>query len=275
MGDDYDLYEPSAEKERAPDPKVNQARAALEGFFRQHRSEVFYERQLELIFERQFFHWITRKALYELHDSKQLSLEQVPLNDAVSIKFYRPRTHRFWKRQATEIARLVRAFSNPAFTKALGQHGELMFDAALPRSGFMPKAKNVTTYEGKTWTETGHNLDRLFERDGVTYGVEIKNTLPYIDRQEMRTKLRMCRFFGIRPLFIVRMAPKSYIYEVRQHGGFTLVFQYQLYPHAHDSFAATVRNRLQIPVDCPAFIEDGTTQRFLRWHTNNTANQTL
>ena len=46
-------------------------------------------------------------------------------------------------------------------------------------------------------------------------------------------------------------------------------------PHAHDSFAATVRNRLQIPVDCPAFIEDGTTQRFLRWHTNNAANQTL
>jgi len=241
----------------------------LEEFFEQHSSEVFYERQLEIIFERQFFHWITRKALYELHDAGDLSLESQQLNETVSIKLYRHKRHRFWKRQAAEVTQLVRAFSAPPFIRALGLHGELMFDAALPSEGFMPKGKNITAYAGQTWTSTAHNLDRLFERDGVIYGAEIKNTLPYIPLKEMRTKITMCELFGIRPLFIVRMAPKSYIEEVRQHGGFTLVFQYQLYPHGSEGFASTVRERLKLPVDCPAAIAQGTIQRFARWHERN------
>jgi hypothetical protein len=100
----------------------------------------------------------------------------------------------------------------------------------------------------------------------VTYGLEIKNTLSYITRDEMRTKIQMCELFGIRPLFIVRMAPKSYIEEVRQRGGFTLVFKYQLYPHGHADLATQVRNRLLLPVDCPTAISEGTVQRFLKWH---------
>jgi hypothetical protein len=62
------------------------------------------------------------------------------------------------------------------------------------------------------------------------------------------------------------MAPKSYINEVQELGGFTLVFKYQLYPFAQKGFADEVREGLQIPVDCPVRIADGTVQRFLSWH---------
>ena len=47
------------------------------------------------------------------------------------------------------------------------------------------------------------NLDRVFERDGIPYGAEIKNTLAYIDRGELHVKLRMCFYLGLRPLFTV------------------------------------------------------------------------
>ena len=157
-------------------------------------------------------------------------------------------------------------FSAPAFTAGLGAQGELLFDAALPTVGFLPTGRKVRSYKEKEWRETEHDLDRVFERDGAAYGTEIKNTLKYIPRDELRVKTKMCEHLGLRPLFIVRAAPKSYINEVRLLGGFTLVFKYQLYPFGQKAFADQVRSSLQLPVDSPARIADGTVQRFLNWH---------
>ena len=132
--------------------------------------------------------------------------------------------------------------------------------------GFLPTARNVKTYKGKEWKETDQDLDRVFERDGIAYGAEIKNTLKYIPRHELTVKIKMCQHLGLRPLFIVRAAAKSYINEVRLLGGFTLVFKYQLYPFGQKLFADRVRESLRLPVDSPARIADGTVQRFLNWH---------
>lgn len=183
-----------------------------------------------------------------------------------SITIYRGKAHRYWRRQAQEIVGLVLQFSNESFTRALGRHGELMFDAALPTAGFLPNGRDVRSYGGKEWKETNHDLDRVCERDGVAYGIEIKNTLSYIEKEELDIKVRMCKYLGLRPLFIVRMAPKNYINGVWENGGYTLVFKHQLYPHGQESFASTVRECLQLPVDCPQRIADGTVNRFLTWH---------
>lgn len=264
---DYDeFWTDDEQSERAQDPKVDEAKIALEDFFEEHLENVFYERQLEVIFENKFFHWITSKALYELRTEGRLASDLQPLSTKTSIRFYRSNTHRFWKRQALQTKKLVLQFSNPTFTRALGNHGELLFDAALPVEEFMPRAKDVREFAGKRWTLTAHDLDRVFERDGIFYGTEIKNTLSYITQDELRTKLDMCSFFGIRPLFIVRMAPKSYIQTVRLRGGFTLIFKFQLYPHGAASLAKSVRESLNMPVDSPTRIAEGTIKRFLNWH---------
>ena len=95
----------------------------------------------------------------------------------------------------------------------------MLFEAALAGAEFKPVARKVRAYAGKTWTDTGHDLDRVFERDGIAYGAEIKNTLPYIPRYELEVKMKMCKHLGLRPLFIVRMAPKNYINDVQVAGG--------------------------------------------------------
>ena len=147
------------------------------------------------------------------------------------IRFYFAKGHRYWRRQAETIRKTVLRFSTPDFGHALGRHAESMFDAALPHFGFMPDGKKVTTYNGVRWMLSGHDLDRVYVRDGIAYGAEIKNKLDYIDPEELKVKLGMCRLFGIRPLFICRMAPKSYIYEINQAGGYSIIFKHQLYPH--------------------------------------------
>jgi hypothetical protein len=144
-----------------------------------------------------------------------------------------------------------------------------MFDAALPTAGFLPTGRKVRSYGTAEWTETKHDLDRVFERDGVAYGAEIKNTLSYMEREELEVKINMCRHLGLRPVFIVRMAPKTYVNDVAMAGGFTLIFKYQLYPFGQKAFADEVRARLGLPTDSPLRIEDGTVKRLLDWHVKN------
>lgn len=261
-----DIREDEEEEEQPPDPAVDRAKDTIRAFFDVERTNVFYKQQLEVIFEGDFFHWVTSRALSELAAEGHIAVEREELPGTGNISYYHATTHRYWRRQAQDVIALVTQFSAPAFTAGLGAQGELLFEAALPTAGFLPKGRKVRAHGGKEWSETEHDLDRVFERDGIAYGAEIKNTLKYIPRDELTVKMRMCKHLGLRPLFIVRAAAKSYINEVRLAGGFTLVFKYQLYPFGQKAFADTVREALRVPVDSPARIADGTVQRFLNWH---------
>jgi hypothetical protein len=161
-------------------------------------------------------------------------------------------------------------FSRPSFTSALGNQGELLADAGLARVGFIERARNVTEFNGARWAASKHNLDRVFEKDGVFYGAEIKNRLSYISQNEFQIKSRMCQVLKLKPLFIARMMPRSYIYELFQNKGFALIMKYQFYPLGHEDFAKEVRDRLRLPVDCPTRLADGTLQRLLEHHARST-----
>jgi hypothetical protein len=230
---DYDpAYEPDigeGEDERPRDPVVDQAKDAIRAFINKERANVFYKQQLEVIFEddvedengnrrRGFFHWVTSRALSELAAEGHIAAEREVLPGVGAIVLYHATMHRYWRRQAQDVIALVSQFSAPAFTAGLGAQGELMFDAALASVGFLPTAREVKAHRGKEWKGTEHDLDRVFSRDGVSYGAEIKNTLKYIPRNELTVKIKMCQHLGLRPLFIVRAAAKSYINEVRLLG---------------------------------------------------------
>jgi hypothetical protein len=257
--------EPEEEEvERPRDPKTDEAKEKVRELIEKDRDRVFYQRQIEVLLEKELFHWITVRALVELSEEGAVKTELVPFGSrGAKIRFFWHPGRRYWRREAGRIGKLVLEFSR--LGRSIGMHGETMFDAALPRFGFMPTGWNVREYKGKKWTETGHDLDRVFERDGIAYGAEIKNRLDYIPREDMYLKMEICKVLGLKPLFIVRMAPKSYIEEVRLEGGFTLVFKYQLYPQGHEELVERVREELGLPVDCPTRIYDGTVLRFLHW----------
>jgi hypothetical protein len=267
--DDYELSDiVEAEHEAKPrDSKVDEAKGVLlSDVFHPSSDAVLYGQQIETLYEEKYFHWITARALNELAKEGKVRSTLLPLGTGTTIRFYAASKNRYFTRAANKKIKLVQEFADPAFTEALGRQGEIMFQAALPSVGFIPTASKVRSYKGAAWTATQHDLDFVFERDGVAYGAEIKNTLPYIPGKELAIKTLMCRHLGLRPLFIVRFAPKSYIEEVRQVGGFTLVFKYQLYPFGYRSLAKRVQAELGLPVDCPRAIHDGTARRFLNWH---------
>lgn len=63
---------------RRYDPKVEDAVRVLEAYLQEHR-DVLYLRQLQVIFENRFYHWITAKAMRELVAAERVKREVRPL----------------------------------------------------------------------------------------------------------------------------------------------------------------------------------------------------
>jgi hypothetical protein len=125
MSDDFDFGDYFEEREERPrDSKVDEARAVLLArYFPEDSRNVYYGRQLEIALEREFFHWITKKALNELAQEGRVKFaeEKTALYAA---HFYWPLRHRYPRRQIRQTLALIDEFSNPVFTRALGIQGE-------------------------------------------------------------------------------------------------------------------------------------------------------
>jgi hypothetical protein len=247
-----DEYEDHVFEDEGPsrlrDSKIDEAKEILlSRIFPEGGTDVYYGRQLEFWLERKFYHWITKKALNELAQERKINF-QAEKSGYLLAHFYYPRRHRYPRRQINEMVGLIAEFSEPAFTRVLGHYGELLADAGFARIGFRILQNKVTGVDGKRWSKTNHDLDRLIQRDGVRWGVEIKNQVGYIQREEFQAKVEMCRYFGVRPMSVARMMPKSYINEVRLAGGSCLILANQHYPIMAEDLARRVRERLKLPV---------------------------
>jgi hypothetical protein len=263
--DEYSDYLDEVE-ERPPDPFERQAINALRAFFEANRERVFTSRQVEVAFEDRFFHWITHRALKALAEEGTIVFEQKTLSYGAPINLGWHRSNRYTRRQVKEVMALVEQYSHPEFTAALGNTAELLVSDGFGRFGFVQRGRNAREFGGKRWVKTEHNMDFLFERDGRVYGVEVKNTLPYIRDDELATKLELCAYLNLVPVFVVRAMPKIWIQDVARRGGFTLLLKHHLYPLSHRALAGEVKSRLGLPADAPKALYDGTMQRFVSWH---------
>jgi len=272
---DWDYDPETGEFYEAAPPRDNQIDAAKEvllaRFFPDDGENVYYGRQLEILLEEEFFHWITKKALNELAQSRLIATK-AEATPQFTAHFYWPRRYRYPRRKVRETLELIAAFSRPQFGDALGQVGESLVDAGFATIGFRILSRNVREVDGKRWRESNHDLDRLVERDGVRYGVEIKNTLGYISTDEFEIKLKMAAYFGVRPMFIARMMPKTYVHAVWQQGGFCLLLKNQHYPYMSNELMQAVREKLNFPVTIVRNLADGTLARFETWHERHLPN---
>lgn len=252
--------------ERPDDPQQKKAKADLEAFLEKHREEVFFSRQLEVMNEGIYFHWITNRAIRELVADGVLRRERRELATGGSITLLWHRSFRYYKRAAARVAALVEEYANPNIGGALGLQGEAHVLDGFARFQFVMHGRDARSFRGSSWVRSEHDLDFIFERDGVAYGIEVKNTLGYMDRDEMLLKIELCHSLHLRPVFAVRMLPKTWNYEIIKAGGFALIFRHQLYPWAYRELARRVADELGLPVDSPQRLADGTMQRFLDWH---------
>ncbi|MBJ9756644.1 hypothetical protein [Burkholderia cepacia] len=248
-----------------PDTEEAKARARLLAHFVDHPEQVFYSRQLEVLFEREYFHWVTNRAVRGLIAEGFLGMEARRLSIGSEIKLVWNKKFRFYKRAANDVFELVDRYTSSATDGTLGMQGEHLVLAAFARRQFLLLSEESRSYKGVEWTETGHDLDFIFEKGGMGYGVEVKNTLGYLDVSEFVTKIRMARHIGVRPVFAVRALPKTWAEVLIRAGGYAMIMGFQFYPWTHKDLADSIREKLLLPVDTPKRIEVGTMLRFERW----------
>ena len=88
-----------------------QAREELSAFFEERKDEVFYSRQVEVLYEGEFFHWITNRIIRELIESGLLLSEERNLSSGGSIKVFWHKLNRYCKRKAAKIIALVEEYA--------------------------------------------------------------------------------------------------------------------------------------------------------------------
>jgi len=263
---DYGEFYEEAPEGPPRDKKVDEAKEALIEFFDKNSEDVFYMQQLEVFFEKPFFHWITSTAINELIKEGVLRVEERPLLGKTRVKFVFNKGYRYYKRQIKEKLEVIREYSDPIITEACGRQAEVLFFNSLTNRGFISHGQDTNEYEGKKWEETDHNLDFILERDGRVYGSEVKNKWSYIDSDELAIKLAICDHLGIKPLFIMRGSPKHYNNIIYKAGGYAMIFVSQIYPFGQRELVNRIREKLGLEADCPKAIPDGIIDRFMRWH---------
>jgi hypothetical protein len=144
-----------------------------------------------------------------------------------------------------------------------------MIVEAFARNQFLLVGRESKAYGESRWSKTEHDLDLIVERDGVGYGIEVKNTLSYMNEQELRVKLGLCEHIGVRPIFVVRMLPRTWANDIIVAGGYAMILGWQLYPRAQAELAKTIREELGLPVDSPTAVAQGTMEKLLAWHRRN------
>jgi hypothetical protein len=182
------------------------------------------------------------------------------------IKLYWHKNFRYYKRGAAKLTALVEEYSHPDVGSALGLHGETMILTMFAEAQFVQLGRETRSFGGETWRDTDHDIDFIFARDDIAYGVEVKNTLGYMDKEEFDIKVALCLHLGIRPVFAVRTMPRIWMIELNEVGGFGLIFKYQLYHWTHKDLAKRVSAEIMLPVDSPRRMSSNTMQRFLDWH---------
>jgi hypothetical protein len=253
---------------RDVDPQQIACRKQLFSFFDKNREQVFFATQLAVQNENRFFHWITYRAIEDLIGSP-LKTEMRQMKTGAPIRLLWHRGYRYFKRDAVSLISLVEQYSDPNVCASLGLHGETMILGGFARKQFVLRGEHTREFGGRSWTQTAHNLDFIFERDEVAYGVEVKNSLSYMEQDEFRIKIKLCKHLGVRPVFAVRMLPRSWITELWAAGGYAMILKYQLYPWTHAQLAKRIASDLGLPVDSPRALADGTVTRFERWHEKN------
>jgi len=208
---------------------------------------VYHISQLQVLFEDRHFHLLTYRAIQELRANGFLREEIVKTDVETFMVVWRSGV-RYVRRAIRAHVALATEYSSELISRATGGYAETLALLGLSRLGLDLLGRNARSYRGKTWTESGHNLDFIMEKDGIGYGVEVKNTFDYMPADEMSVKLVMCRHLGLQPLFIVRIRHAIQWEQVKEAGGLLYVFKSKIFPPGQEPLVERLWQQMRLPV---------------------------
>jgi hypothetical protein len=264
-----------------PDKEVQFAKPIITEFFTDKsgrpKKTPYHVTQLQTLLETNFFPWITYQAAKQLVQEGVLSrLEASSRTQERVVFFYnakldKPEYQKQLSKHIKAHCQLIDKYSNDNVLRILGKYLEGLVKTELRVQGFTIVETHAKKYKDKVWTKTNHNLDFIAEHHSgkLAIGVEVKNTLPIIKRDEIEVKLQICEHLQLTPVFAVRWL-KPYVDMIRKRGGFSWMFKTQIYPPGFEELTKTLYSRLKLPVTVRTDLPEKTIPIFQRWVENRT-----
>jgi hypothetical protein len=145
-------------------------------------------------------------------------------------------------------AKIISLYDSSEISKDLADHFESLVKHELRANQLQIIATHANSYKDRQWQQSGANLDFIAEHpDGRAFGLQAKNELKHIEKQELLEQLEICSYLKIKPVFIVRYMPFTFVPTVTARGGFVLILGIQLYPIGHKKICQQIQDKLSIP----------------------------
>lgn len=67
----------------------------------------------------------------------------------------------------------------------------------------------------------------------------------------------------------MRYSPKTYNKEIIDAGGYSMIFEAQIYELSQEKLVDKIKKQIGLPAICTKSIPDGIIDRFINWHNKN------
>jgi len=220
--------------------------------------KVAYDRELRYRLEDLFPHDITGFAIKELEKEKAIKRSGVPgrrKSGEVANVFYTLPSVNYKSilplmKQKLELAKCISGVSSD-----MGRHAEEVWYNAFVEHGWEVYPRNVESIGGirefkgrKVRDEIGKDLDFIVMKDGIAYGVEIKNRLSYPD--DLFWKIIVAADLEVIPMIIARWLNPSQVRAIPETGGVYIVYKTAIYSSNLRSIVEEARELLGYPIEC-------------------------
>jgi len=225
----------------------------------------YYRKQIEVLFESKYQHWVTDRAVTSLVEEGFLHERPYQLPDFEISFVYRYNLRRI-AMAIRERVGITRRYSDVSVSRATGDQAEFWALYLFKSNSFQIVDKHTNEYQGIMWTKTGHDLDFIMKKDGIVYGVEVKNKFPYVDDDLFDINLDICRHLHLKPLFFFRMASYLQIKKAKKQDGKVIVFKSKIFPPGNEQLVNDIWNKMRLPVSIWKDVPQPITESLLTYH---------
>ena len=235
-----------------------------------NKNSVFYKKQSQVIFEDKYPHDVTGKAINELITDGFLQKNPVEYgNNMHTIFIYNRRNIRYTAMAIKKKTKIMERFSDDEVNDGAGKYAEYLFLHMFNKHQFNILERHTNAFEGKTWTKSSRNLDFIIQKDGINYGVEVKNRFDYMEQDEFEEKLELCQYLGLLPMFPIRCPSDQQYAQMQTCNGLALKFKTRIFPPGFQNLVTDIWNNFRLPVNIWEEIKTPVENIFLNYHLQN------
>lgn len=206
--------------------------------------------------------WTTDEALNQLVKEKKLKTWKKRSKRGINVSFFRNNNVRYFERNAQKMLDLIDYYNNNDLE--LGKYAEHLAEKMFYKLKFDVEDKNANEFNGKKWNKSNHNLDLIVSKDGLFYGVEVKNRFEYIKTDEFEIKMfKICSHLNLIPILIVRMIPKKFYMSLTRKGGFAFIFKRKVFPFGQKIAVKNLYKNTLLPVGVDDKLSEKKEKKFV------------